>query len=100
MQFAFTQSKKVEMDVKMVVFALSVCSQDLTRLLRLAFMSWLALAVCHAASWRVLDLNQLTQESIAVVYGRIEAFRVEWNTEHTRLLTVYTVRAERYLTGC
>ena len=68
-------------------------------MLRLAFMIWLALATCHAALLQILDLNQLTKESSAVVHGRIEASRVEWNTARTRILTVYTVRAERYLKG-
>lgn len=69
------------------------------RLLRLAFTIWLAPATCHGELLQILDLNQLTQESCAVVHGRIEASRVEWNTAHTTILTVYTVRAERYLKG-
>ena len=53
------------------------------RLLRLAFRTSLALATCHATSLQILDLNQLIKESSAMVHGRIEASRVQWNTAHT-----------------
>jgi hypothetical protein len=44
-----------------------------------------------------LDLDDLTAESSAVVYGRIVATRVEWNRSRTMILTVYTVVADQYL---
>ena len=44
-----------------------------------------------------LDLDDLTGESSAVVYGKIVASRVEWNQSKTMIFTVYTVHADQYL---
>jgi len=44
-----------------------------------------------------LDLDDLTAESSAVVYGKIVASRVEWNQSRTMIFTVYTVLADQYL---
>jgi len=44
-----------------------------------------------------LDLDDLTAESSAVVYGKIVASRVEWNSGKTMIFTVYTVHADQYL---
>ena len=44
-----------------------------------------------------LDLDDLTAESSAVVYGKIVASRVEWNQNKTMIFTVYTVLADQYL---
>ena len=44
-----------------------------------------------------LDLDDLTAESSAVVYGKIVASRVERNSSKTMIFTVYTVQADQYL---
>ena len=44
-----------------------------------------------------LDLDDLTGESSAVVYGKIVASHVEWNSGKTMIFTVYTVQADQYL---
>ena len=44
-----------------------------------------------------LDLDDLTFESSAVVYGKIVASRVEWNQSKTMIFTIYTVLADQYL---
>ena len=44
-----------------------------------------------------LDLDDLTTESSAVVYGKIVASRVEWNQSRTLIYTVYTVEPMEYL---
>jgi hypothetical protein len=44
-----------------------------------------------------LDLDDLTAESSAVVYGKIVASRVEWNRSKTMIFTIYTVHADQYL---
>ena len=46
-----------------------------------------------------LDLDDLTGESSAVVYGKIVASRVEWNSGRTLIYTVYTVAPTEYLKG-
>lgn len=46
-----------------------------------------------------LDLDDLTGESSAVVYGKIAASRVEWNSSRTLIYTVYTVEPMEYLKG-
>ncbi|MCZ6491276.1 MAG: hypothetical protein O7A06_12195 [Acidobacteria bacterium] len=46
-----------------------------------------------------MDLDDLTAESHAVVYGRIVASRVEWNESRTLIYTVYTVQPLEYLKG-
>ena len=46
-----------------------------------------------------LDLDDLTGESSAVVYGKIVASRVEWNRSRTLVYTVYTVLPVEYFKG-
>ena len=46
-----------------------------------------------------LDLDDLTGESSAVVYGKVIASRVEWNQSRTLIFTVYTVAPTEYLKG-
>lgn len=46
-----------------------------------------------------LDLDDLTAESSAVVYGKIVASRVEWNQSRTLIFTAYTVEPTEYLKG-
>ena len=46
-----------------------------------------------------LDLDDLTGESSAVVYGKVTASRVEWNQARTLIYTVYTVEPTEYLKG-
>ena len=63
----------------------------------------LVLLVCRpwagATTLLRLDLDDLTTESAAVVYGRIVASRVEWNQSRTLIFTVYTVEPMEYLKG-
>ena len=57
-------------------------------------------AVCsHAAVLKILSLDQMTDQSSAVVHGQIVASRMEWDSTHTSIVTVYTVKASRYLKG-
>lgn len=46
-----------------------------------------------------MDLDDLTQESHAVVHAKIAAQRTEWNAGRTLILTVYTVQPIEYLKG-
>jgi hypothetical protein len=63
-------------------------------MLLLVWCIWLSPA--HATTLTRLDLDDLTGESSAVVYGKIVASRVEWNSDRTLLYTVYTVLAQQY----
>ena len=67
--------------------------------LRVFIFAALTLRTADAAVLRIVDLDRLAEESSAIVQGRIVAARVEWNHGHTAILTIYTVRAERYLKG-
>lgn len=62
-----------------------------------ALLSW----SCWAGATTLvrLDLDDLTGESSAVVYGKILASRVEWNQSRTMIYTVYTVVPVEYLKG-
>ncbi len=53
-------------------------------------------ATAEATTLTRLDLDDLTAESSAVVYGKIVASRVEWNRNRTLIYTVYTVLAQEY----
>jgi len=55
--------------------------------------------VCPAATLKMLSLDQMADESQTVVHGRVVSSRAEWNSTHTSIVTVYTVKAERYLKG-
>jgi hypothetical protein len=44
-----------------------------------------------------LDLDDLTAESSAVVYGKIAASRAEWNQSKTMIFTIYTVLTDQNL---
>ena len=46
-----------------------------------------------------MDLDDLTAQSHAVVYGTIAAKRVEWNEGRTMIYTVYSVHPMEYLKG-
>ena len=52
--------------------------------------------ITEATTLTRLDLDDLTTESSAVVYGKIVASRVEWDRNRTLLYTVYTVLAQEY----
>ncbi len=67
--------------------------------IRLVVLLALAAVSGQATILRTMDLDEMTQESSAIVHGRIVAARAEWNSTHTIILTIYTVRAERYLKG-
>ncbi len=65
----------------------------------LPFLFLLAAALGHTAVVKTLDLDGLAAESDTIVHGRIVASRVEWNSAHTSILTLYTVEADQYLKG-
>ena len=69
------------------------------RFLRVFLFLLLVIGPLEAAVLRIVDLDRLAEESSAIVHGRIVSSRVEWNHGHTAILTIYTVRAERYLKG-
>ena len=46
-----------------------------------------------------MDLDDLTAESHAIVYGKIVASRAEWNNNRSMIYTIYTVEATQYLKG-
>ncbi len=69
------------------------------RLLRIVLFMLLVLGPLDAAVLHIVDLDRLAEESSAIVHGQIVSSRVEWNHGHTAILTLYTVRAERYLKG-
>lgn len=58
-----------------------------------------AAMVCPAATLKMLSLDQMADESQTIVHGRVVDSRAEWNSTHTSIVTVYTVKAERYLKG-
>ena len=64
----------------------------------LALLAAAAIA-CPAATLKMLSLDQMADESQTVVHGRVLASRAEWNSTHTSIVTVYTVKADRYLKG-
>ena len=60
----------------------------------------LAMGQCLLATTLLrMDLDDLTAESHAVVYGEIVATRTEWDKGHTIIYTVYTVQPTQYLKG-
>ena len=46
-----------------------------------------------------MDLDDLTAESHAVVFGKIVASRTEWDNAHNLIYTIYTVQPLEYLKG-
>ena len=68
-----------------------------TAVLFLALLGWSFSA--GATTLVRLDLDDLTGESSAVVYGKIVASRAEWNQTRTMIYTVYTVAPVEYLKG-
>ncbi len=46
-----------------------------------------------------MDLDDLTGQSNAVVYGKITGSRTAWDQAHTVIFTTYTVQAIQYLKG-
>ena len=68
-----------------------------TAVLFLALLGWSFSA--GATTLVRLDLDDLTGESSAVVYGKIVASRTEWNQARTLIYTVYTVAPVEYLKG-
>ena len=65
----------------------------------LLFVLWVWGLSAGATTLLRLDLDDLTAESSAVVYGKIVASRVEWNQSRTLIFTVYTVEPMEYLKG-
>lgn len=66
--------------------------------LAIALLLWsVFLPRAEATTLKRLDLDDLTAESSAVVYGKIVAKRVEWNSSRSMIFTVYTVLADQYL---
>ena len=55
--------------------------------------------VAQATTLLRMDLDDLTAESHAIVYGKIVASRAEWNNNHSMINTYYTVEATQYLKG-
>jgi hypothetical protein len=51
----------------------------------------------ESATLTRLDLDDLTEKSSAVVYGKVVSSRVEWNADRTMIFTVYTVVADQYM---
>jgi hypothetical protein len=47
----------------------------------------------------MLSLDQMSDQSSAIVHGKVVASRMEWNSTHTSIVTIYTVKASRYLKG-
>ena len=68
-----------------------------TAILVVALLSWRFWA--GATTLVRLDLDDLTGESSAVVYGKVLASRVEWNQARTLIYAVYTVAPVEYLKG-
>lgn len=64
----------------------------------LALLAAVSIA-CTAATLKMMSLDQMADESQTVVHGRVVASRAEWNSAHTSIVTVYTVKADRYLKG-
>ena len=62
----------------------------------LLFVCSVWMPIAEATTLTRLDLDDLTTESSAVVYGKIVASRVEWDRNRTLLYTVYTVLAQEY----
>ena len=61
---------------------------------------WFATAqLALATTLQQMDLDDLTAESQAVVYGRITARRAEWDRDHRFIYTIYTVQPLEYLKG-
>lgn len=69
------------------------------RLLRICLLLGAAALCGHAAVLRILSLDQMSDQSSAVVHGTVTASRMEWNSTHTSIVTIYTVKANRYLKG-
>jgi hypothetical protein len=66
------------------------------RIAILMFVWLTAMQSTDATTLIRLDLDDLTGESSAVVYGTIVASRVEWNSSRNLIYTVYTVLAQEY----
>ena len=69
---------------------------------KITFVLFLLLAMGHGALATTLlrmDLDDLTADSHAVVYGKIVASRTEWDKNHTIIYTIYTVQPMDYLKG-
>lgn len=64
----------------------------------LALLTAVSIA-CPAATLKMMSLDQMADESQTVVHGRVVASRAEWNSTHTSIVTVYTVKPDRYLKG-
>lgn len=64
----------------------------------LALLAAVSIA-CPAATLKMMSLDQMADESQTVVHGRVVASRAEWNSTHTSIVTVYTVKPDRYLKG-
>lgn len=69
------------------------------RLVKILLLLTFAVGSCQAALQKTLDLDQLVDESSAIVHARIKDSRVDWNSSHTSIVTFYTVEAGRYLKG-
>ena len=69
------------------------------RFVKIFLLLALVAGSCQATLQKTLDLDQLVDESSAIVHARIVASRVDWNSSHTSIVTLYTVEAGRYLKG-
>ena len=69
------------------------------RLIKILLPLLLAALCGHAAVLQIMSLDQMSDQSSAVLYGKIVASRMEWNSRHTSIVTIYTVKASRYLKG-
>src|SRR2546425_13055146 len=63
------------------------------------FVIFLA-SLCGAATLQILNLDEMTANSTAIVQGRIVSTRSDWSdSQNNSIVTIYTIQAGRYLKG-
>jgi hypothetical protein len=65
----------------------------------LAFLLLTLSSSALATTLTPMYLDDLTAQSQTVVYGAVVAKRVEWDTAHRWIYTIYTVQPSQYLKG-
>jgi hypothetical protein len=68
--------------------------------LKLFILHLLLVSLARAATLQIMNLDDMTANSSAVVHGRIIASRADFaDSSHKLVLTYYTLQADRYLKG-
>ena len=62
-------------------------------------LAFVRVSAAAATTFLPMNLDDLTEVSSAIAYGKIVAGHTEWNNAHTLIYTVYTVQAMEYLQG-